>query len=357
MKSTVGAAVVVAILQVAALVLPVVDTAERTVYWFQSPLFLLLWACLLGAAVLAVRWRSAEAWSAFLIIALSGLGASAPLLALDGGPSAGPGAGGFWCFLAAVACTAALGLRRLAAIESVNRWMSYAVAAVFGAWVLYFWQALVQGFAVPKVLLPSPGEIWIEALAHTDVLAMDFSQTVLKSVLIGFAFGSGLGFTTAILIDRSPFLQRGLLPLSALASAVPLVGVAPILVMWFGFDWHSKAALIVLMTFFPMLVNTLSGLHAAGLMEMDLMRSYGAGYCRTLVALRLPTALPFVFNALKINSTLALIGAIVGEFFGSPTVGMGFRISTEAFKMNMGLVWASILVAALAGSIFYGLLS
>jgi NitT/TauT family transport system permease protein len=110
------------------------------------------------------------------------------------------------------------------------------------------------------------------------------------------------------------------------------------------------------MTFFPMLVNTLAGLAEAGHMERDLMRSYGAGYWRTLLSLRIPVALPFVFNALKINSTLAMIGAIVAEFFGSPVSGLGFRISTEAARLNMGLVWAAILVAALAGSLLYGLL-
>jgi len=173
----------------------------------------------------------------------------------------------------------------------------------------------------------------------------------------GYAIGSAGGFLTGILIDRSPFLQRGLLPLSALASTVPLVGVAPIMIMWFGFDWHSKAAVVAIMTFFPMLVNTLAGLRVTGSMERDLMHSYAAGYLRTLYSLRLPMALPFIFNALKINTTLALIGAIIAEFFGSPTVGMGFRISTEAARMNMGLVWATILVAAISGSVFYGLLA
>ena len=92
-------------------------------------------------------------------------------------------------------------------------------------------------------------------------------------MLIGYAIGCGLGFAVGVAIDRSPFLQRGLLPLSALASTVPLIGIAPIMVMWFGFDWPSKAAVVVLMTFFPMLVNTLAGLKSAGPMELDLMRS------------------------------------------------------------------------------------
>ncbi|HJP26665.1 MAG TPA: ABC transporter permease subunit, partial [Arenicellales bacterium] len=135
------------------------------------------------------------------------------------------------------------------------------------------------------------------------------------------------------------------------------VGIAPIMVMWFGFDWQSKAAVVVIMTFFPMLVNVIAGLSESGNMELDLMRSYGATYWQGFFKLRLPNAMPFIFNALKINSTLALIGAIVAEFFGTPIVGMGFRISTEVGRMNIEMVWASIAVAAMAGSIFYGLLA
>jgi NitT/TauT family transport system permease protein len=114
---------------------------------------------------------------------------------------------------------------------------------------------------------------------------------------------------------------------------------------------------IVVMTFFPMLINTIAGLNAADHMSRDLMRSYGSSYWQTFFMLRLPAALPFVFNALKINSTLALIGAIVAEMFGSPISGMGFRISTEVYKMNVDIVWATIAVAAVAGSAFYGLLA
>ena len=109
------------------------------------------------------------------------------------------------------------------------------------------------------------------------------------------------------------------------------------MVMWFGFDW-SKAAVVVVMTFFPMFVNTVAGLGAAGSMELGLDAFLrGRASAGTLIRLApCRSALPFVFNALKINSTLALIGAIVAEFFGSPTVGMGFRISTEAARLNMG---------------------
>ena len=148
-----------------------------------------------------------------------------------------------------------------------------------------------------------------------------------------------------------------MLPLGSLVSAMPIVGIAPIMVMWFGFDWQSKAAVVVAMTFFPMLVNAGAGLQQTGAMEADLMRTYAAGYAQTLLKLRLPSALPFVFNALKLNATLALIGAIVAEFFGTPIVGMGFRISTEAARLDLGVVWAEIVVAALVGTISFALLS
>ena len=251
---------------------------------------------------------------------------------------------------------AVFSVRRLAAVDERNLVGRFGTPLLFGAWVLVFWELLTRAFDIPRVLLPAPSVIWQSLRTGFGVLAGDFVQTVLHSALIGLISGCALGFATGVLIDRSPFLQRGLLPLAALASTVPLVGIAPIMVMWFGFDWHSKAAVVVVMTFFPMLVNTLAGLAEAGHMERDLMRSYGAGYWRTLVALRIPVALPFVFNALKINSTLAMIGAIVAEFFGSPVSGLGFRLSTEAARLNMGLVWAAIVVAAVAGSLLYGVL-
>ena len=256
----------------------------------------------------------------------------------------------------AMLALAVLSVRRLAALNEHGVVGKLGTPLLFGAWVLAFWELLTQALDVPRVLLPAPSLIAHALLAGYGVLAGDFAQTVLHSALIGWAAGCALGFATGVLIDRSPFLQRGLLPLAALASTVPLIGIAPIMVMWFGFDWHSKAAVVVVMTFFPMLVNTLAGLGEAGHMERDLMRSYGASSWRTLWSLRIPVALPFVFNALKINSTLAMIGAIVAEFFGSPIAGLGFRISTEAARLNMGLVWAAIFVAALAGSLGYGLL-
>ncbi|MFT4003174.1 MAG: ABC transporter permease [Rhizobium sp.] len=231
------------------------------------------------------------------------------------------------------------------------------IPAIFGAWILIIWEAVTRGAGIPFILLPPPSAIGIRIAGSLSTLWTDVQQTIFKSVLIGYIIGCGSGFVVAILADRVAFLRRGLLPIGNLVSALPIIGVAPIMVMWFGFDWQSKAAVVVIMTFFPMLVNTVAGLTAAGSMERDLMRTYASNYWQTLCKLRLPAAAPFIFNALKINSTLALIGAIVAEFFGTPMSGMGFRISTEIGRMNVDMVWAEIAVAAVAGSVFYGIVA
>jgi NitT/TauT family transport system permease protein len=248
-------------------------------------------------------------------------------------------------------------LRRdpLLAVTAARRSAALDVAApiLFGASVLGAWQLVTVGFDVPEVLLPPPSRIASVLAGSLGVLAGDILQTFVKSMIPGYLIGCGAGFLVGVLVDRRPFLQRGLLPFGNLVSALPIVGVAPIMVMWFGFDWQSKAAVVAIMTFFPMLVNTIAGLSALGRIERDLMRTYAASYRQTLVSARLPAALPFLFNGLKQNSTLALIGAIVAEFFGTPIHGLGFRISASVGRLDIPLVWATIAVATLIGSSTY----
>ncbi len=268
---------------------------------------------------------------------------------------------GFWCLLISAWLSAWLLVERLSDVEDGDGFIGLlrrlVIPILFGVWLLILWEVIVRGAGVPPVLLPPPSMIWARIIGSLPILWADFQQTFLKAVIAGYVIGCLSGFAVAVLVDRSGFLKRGLMPIGNLMSALPIVGIAPIMVMWFGFDWQSKAAVVVVMTFFPMLVNSVAGLTAAGAMERDLMRTYAAGYWSSLIKLRIPAALPFIFNALKINSTLALIGAIVAEFFGTPIVGMGFRISTEVGRMNIDMVWAEIAMAALAGSLFYGLVS
>jgi len=232
-----------------------------------------------------------------------------------------------------------------------------AIPLIFGLTIVLVWELLVRGFEVNPVILPAPSAILERLVSEGPRLWADFQQTIIKGAMTGYLIGGLAAFGTAVLADRSDFLTRGILPVGSFMAALPIVGIAPIFVKWLGSDWESKAAVVAVMVYFPILVNTVAGLKDTGPMQRDLMRTYGAGYWPTLLKLRLPAAMPFIFNGLKIATTLALIGAIVAEFFGSPTVGMGFRISTSFGQLALDMVWAEIVIAALAGSAFYGLMT
>ncbi len=290
---------------------------------------------------------------------MAALAALAAIVALAHRPGVAGGAPAwFWALVIGVWAFTWWANARMTALDlplgTMARARDIAVPLLFGLTCFVLWEVVCVGAGVPLVLMPPPSAILDRLTGAIPTLAADFNQTFVRSVVPGWALGSAAGFAVAVIADRVPFLRRGLLPLGNFVSALPIIGIAPIMVMWFGFDWHSKVAVVVVMTFFPMLVNTVAGLEAAGRLERDLMRSYAAGYGQTLTKLRLPAALPFVFNGLKINSTLALIGAIVAEFFGTPIVGMGFRISTEVGRLALDMVWAEIVVAAIAGTLFYG---
>lgn len=239
----------------------------------------------------------------------------------------------------------------------VARGLRLLAPLVFGATVLWLWEVVVLGLAISPVFVPAPSAIAARFAGSLNVLWGDFVQTFVKGALSGYFMGCGAAVLAAVAVDRSPFMQRGLLPVANFVAALPIVGIAPILVMWFGFDWQSKAAVVVVMVFFPVLVNTVEGLRASDRMQRDLMATYSASYWQGLFKLRLPAAMPFVFNGLKIATTLAMIGAIVAEFFGSPTQGMGFRISTEVGRLGLDMVWSEIAVAAVAGSAFYAVVA
>ncbi len=253
-----------------------------------------------------------------------------------------------------------------------TRFVQILVPVIFGVTLILIWEWLVRMLGVSAVILPPPSAIAarlaqeLPTVRFVSTLSVDFGgsklwadfeQTVIKGATTGYIIGGIAAFGVAILADRSEFFTRGILPVGGFMAALPIVGTAPIFVKWLGSDWESKAAVVGVMVFFPILVNTVAGLRDTTVMQRDLMRTYGAGYWPTLFKLRLPAAMPFIFNGLKIATTLALIGAIVAEFFGSPTVGMGFRISTSVGQLALDMVWAEIVIAAIAGSSLYGLMA
>ncbi len=262
-----------------------------------------------------------------------------------------------WAFMAILFWLGAWALNVYLSRGKLTKRNKFIIPFLFGVTILVLWEGLVVGLNVSPIILPPPSAVAAKFASSLPILWEDFVQTFVKGALSGYIIGCGSAFILAILIDRSPFLQRGLLPVGNFVAALPVIGIAPILVMWFGFDWQSKAAVVVVMVFFPMLVNTVQGLTESDHMQRDLMKTYSASYWQSLLKLRLPAAMPFIFNGLKISTTLALIGAIVAEFFGSPIKGMGFRITTEVGRLALDMVWAEIVVAALAGSAFYGIMA
>jgi NitT/TauT family transport system permease protein len=320
-----------------------------------------LLAAVLAAAFLFALSSRRSTLSAGAGFVAAVLGCAVTLVLLADDRIAGYASWGYWLLVLATWLGAALTLTQLAALPAADRnwrWLQdLAIPLLFGAFLVYLWEVAVRGFGVSPVLMPAPSSTARRFAESLPVLGEDFLQTFVRSVLSGYIIGCSAGFIVAVIAYRFDFLKRGLLPLGNFVSALPIVGIAPIMVMWFGFDWPSKAAVVAVMCFFPMLVNTLAGLAVAGPIERDLMRSYAARPAQTLLKLNLPAALPFIFNALKINSTLALIGAIVAEFFGTPLHGIGFRISIEVARMSLDMVWAEIALAAVAGMAFYGIVA
>src|SRR5690606_21986106 len=141
--------------------------------------------------------------------------------------------------------------KSLAPRLSDNAGLGLLVPVVFGAALLVIWEVVTRGANVPPVLLPAPSAIGAQLANSAPILWADFVQTFIKSVLPGFAIGCLSGLVVAILVDRSPFLKAGLLPIGNFMSALPIIGIAPLMVMWFGFDWPSKAAVVVALTSFP----------------------------------------------------------------------------------------------------------
>jgi NitT/TauT family transport system permease protein len=218
-------------------------------------------------------------------------------------------------------------------------------------------EALLRAYQVPLALIPKPSQV-LEALwTARQVLLKDAYTTFVLEALVGYIIGAAAGFLTALAIARFIFLERGLMPYVTAFSSIPIVALAPILINALGLEWQSKAAVVSVTVFFPVLVNTVRGLNEINPLLTDLMRSYAAKPSQSFGLLRIPNALPFVFNGLKISTTLAMIGAIVGEFFGSTGAGLGFRIQISAGQASFDLVWAEIIVASVIGMSWYNLVA
>jgi NitT/TauT family transport system permease protein len=236
------------------------------------------------------------------------------------------------------------------AVRATREW---GPAIVVLALVLGTWEGAIVAFHVQQFLLPKPSDIassfWTER--HTLWPAGWYT---FKEALGGFAIGSLLGVAAATFVARFKTAGTAFMPIAIAANAVPIIAFAPIFNVWFNpISPHSKMAIAAVLCFLPVMVNTLRGLQSASPRQIELMRSYAAGELDIWWRVRVPTALPFLFTALKVASVLSMIGAIVGEYFGGAFNALGVLINSDASIFNFQRAWAGIFVASLLGIALY----
>lgn len=302
-------------------------------------------------------------WSATVAVPAGLLGSFLAVRTLSLGGE--PGSWGYWALfwgflLAALAAAGRVSLTEADPNESalLRRTRGLLPPATVPFVLLLVWQGLVTGYNVPKGIFPSVGNVWTQLGSSLPVFLNDAYVTFVKEVFFGLSLGLLAGFVVGAAIAFIPFLQKGFLPLAAAFGAVPIVGLAPVLGRAFGVDWESKAAVVVIVTFFPVVLNTVQGLTQVDALKLELLRAYAAKPHDVFLKLRLPNALPYVFNALKLAAVLSVISVIVAEFLiPGPPNGLGQRISLSARQGAYDVVFAAIFVSSLISIVIYGLLS
>jgi NitT/TauT family transport system permease protein len=245
--------------------------------------------------------------------------------------------------------TLALGTARFVG-RRLRDWVPAAAFLVLG---LVAWQVLVSVLSVQRFLLPKPTQIatafWNERHSLWSAGWFTFQEA-----LGGFVIGSALAILVGLVLARWKPLRSAVMPYAIAANAVPIIAFAPITNAWFSpLSKSSKMAIAAVLVFFPVLVNTIRGLTSVRPQSIELMRSYAAGELEIFRRVRVPAALPYIFTALKVASVLAMIGAIVGEYFGGSIEALGVQIKNSASLFQFETAWAAILVASILGIAFY----
>lgn len=217
------------------------------------------------------------------------------------------------------------------------------------------WYLAVRLFDIKEYILPTPGKVWHSGVTNGSVL-WDSVEVTGKEVVVGFLFSIALALPLGVALGQSALLQRVLVPLLVIAQIVPKVALAPLMIVWFGLDLTAKVIFVVLLSFFPIIVNTMVGVASASSDFRRLARSVGLGRWAALFKVTLPQALPSVFAGLKIGITLAVIGAVVAEFITSQA-GLGFLILTAQGQVDTPLLFAAIFVLTAMGLVLYAVVS
>jgi NitT/TauT family transport system permease protein len=242
------------------------------------------------------------------------------------------------------------GLGRLVGRRAID-WLP-ALLVLVG--IIALWQGLIVWTHAQQFLLPKPAAI--ASAFWTDKHELwSAGWYTFQEALGGFVLGSGLAILLALVLARWRPLGTALLPYAVAANAIPIIAFAPITNQWFGggLTKSSKIAIAAILCFFPVLVNTLRGLTSVRPQDLELMRSYAAGNVEIFRRVRIPTSLPFMFTGLKVATVLAMIGAVVGEYFGGALNAIGVLILSRSRVFQFNEAWAGVLVVCLFGLVLY----
>ena len=230
------------------------------------------------------------------------------------------------------------------------------VILLLTAWQLAAkWDVLADALDIEPFLVPAPSEI-AESLWEDRELLADNAWVTIQEVVAGLALALALGFALAIVLHLSPVLRRAFYPLLVASQTVPVIAIAPILIVWFGFGIGPKLAIIALVCFFPVTVNTLDGLRSVDPALVRMMRTLDAGRARILRAVEAPSALPFFFSGAKVAAAIAVIGAVFGEWSGA-NQGLGHLILISQAQLQTARVFAAVVVLSVIAIALVGLLA
>ena len=247
-------------------------------------------------------------------------------------------------------------------VKILGFFRKYAPSITLAIGVLLLWELVVFIFEIQQFLLPKPSAILSEYLNELQLfldpdgasLLFEASGATLREAIGGFVIGCGSGIGIALLTARWTAVNEALMPFAIAANSVPIIAFAPIMNNWFGItNPFSKMAIVSIIVFFPTMINTVRGLTLIDPNQLELMHSYAASPMRIMRDLRIPNSLPFVFSALRIASSLSVIGAVVGEFFGGPRATLGVYITQEASSFNFPKAWSAIIMASIIGLSLY----
>lgn len=236
------------------------------------------------------------------------------------------------------------------------RWLrEYGLALAVFALLVVLWEAAVRVARIPPFVLPAPSAIYAKFLADVPLLERH-ARVTLEEVLAGYLVAAAAGLVLAVLIVRFRTVERIVYPYIVASQTIPKIAIAPLLIIWLGAGMLPKILIVAVISFFPVTVNTVTGLRAVDQRYLDLLRSAAATDAQTFRLLRFPYALPFVFGGLKLATTLSVLGAIVAEFMGA-SEGLGYLILSSTFNFEVARVFVSLILLVLIGVLFFGLIS